>query len=73
MAWILKWYKLRKVEFKLMVVIIEKKNTFHRCRCLHTYEENGMVELRNRRIIEHRLALMFHSNVPIEFWIFLSK
>ena len=42
----------------------------HRFSCPYTHEQNGLVERRNRHVVETGLSLLAHSSVPKRFWHF---
>jgi transposase InsO family protein len=40
----------------------------HQTSCVHTPEQNGIFERKNRHIIEMTRCLLLQSNVPKKFW-----
>jgi hypothetical protein len=40
----------------------------HRLSCPHTHQQNGVVERKDRHIVETSLALLSHAHVPLEYW-----
>ena len=45
----------------------------HRVICLHTYEQNCMVERRHRYIVEIRLTFLGQCNAPLKYWSYAFK
>lgn len=41
----------------------------HQLSCLHTVEQNGLVERKHRNVTELGLTMLFHSNAPKRFWV----
>ena len=40
----------------------------HQSSCAHTPQQNGVVERKNRHLVETARTLLLHSNVPFRFW-----
>ena len=40
----------------------------HRVSCLHTHQQNGVVERKHRHVEEIGLALLYHAKVPLQYW-----
>ena len=40
----------------------------HQSSCVHTPQQNGVVERKNQHLIETARTLLLHSNVPFRFW-----
>ncbi|KAJ9698075.1 hypothetical protein PVL29_007267 [Vitis rotundifolia] len=40
----------------------------HQSSCAHTPQQNGVVERKNRLLVEIARTLLLHSNVPFRFW-----
>ncbi|EPS58321.1 hypothetical protein M569_16494, partial [Genlisea aurea] len=46
-----------------------KTGLIHHLSCPHTHEQLGMVERRHRTIREHGMTFLFHSGLPLNFWV----
>ena len=46
----------------------KKRGIFYQSSCVHTPQQNGMVERKHRHLIEVSRALFFQSNAPFSFW-----
>ncbi|XP_071695902.1 uncharacterized protein [Rutidosis leptorrhynchoides] len=51
-----------------MSLFCEKHGIIHQTTCPHTPPQNGVVEMKNRILLEITRALMIESNVPKSFW-----
>ena len=40
----------------------------HQTSCPHTPQQNGVVERKNRHLVETTRTLLLHGNVPLRFW-----
>ncbi|RVW99739.1 Retrovirus-related Pol polyprotein from transposon TNT 1-94 [Vitis vinifera] len=40
----------------------------HQSSCAHTPQQNGIVERKNRHLVETARTILLHSNVPFRFW-----
>ena len=40
----------------------------HQSSCAHTPQQNGVVERKNRHLVETARTLLLHCNVPFRFW-----
>ena len=45
-----------------------EKGILHQSTCKNTPQQNGIVERKNRYLIEVGRVLMFHMNVPTHLW-----
>lgn len=41
----------------------------HRVSCPYTFEQNGVIELRNRRVVEKRFALLIQVHLSSLCWV----
>ncbi|KAJ0850106.1 putative RNA-directed DNA polymerase [Helianthus annuus] len=57
-------------EFCNLAPFFSSLGIIHRRSCPHTSEQNGIIERRNRHVVETGLALLAHSNTPTRFWSF---
>lgn len=48
---------------------LEMCGIIHQLSCPHTPQQNGVVERKHRHIVETGLSLLFHSNVPMRYWV----
>ncbi|KAK9062643.1 hypothetical protein SSX86_019831 [Deinandra increscens subsp. villosa] len=55
-------------EFRNLSTYFTSLGIVHRRSCLHTSEQNGIVERRHRHVVETGLALLAQSHVPQRFW-----
>ena len=51
-----------------MAQFCKEKGMIHQTSCAYTPEQNGVVERKNRTILEITRALMLESKVPTHFW-----
>ena len=47
---------------------LSNKDILHQKTCLHTPQQNGVVERKNRHILETVCTLLIASLVPLNFW-----
>lgn len=47
----------------------QENGILHQLNCPHTPEQLRIVERRHRLIVELGLALLYHSGVPVKFWV----
>lgn len=57
-------------EYRKLSTFFESIGIFHRLACPHTHEQNGMVERRNRHIVETGITLLANSCLPFKYWHF---
>ena len=55
-------------EFRSLHKFFVTKGIQHRLACLHTSQQNGIVDRRHRSIVETGLSLLSHSSVPLKHW-----
>ena len=55
-------------EYRPFTKILQSHGISHRVSCPHMHQQNGVVELKHRHIVEIRLALLYHANMPLHFW-----
>lgn len=55
-------------EYRKLNYFFERQGIIHRLACPHTHEQNGLVERRNRHILETGLALLAYFSVPLNYW-----
>lgn len=56
-------------EFIPLTSICKKFGTMNRISCPHAHQQNGLVERKQRHIVETRLALLAHFTLPPHFWV----
>jgi hypothetical protein len=56
------------VEFIPVQRLLASKGISYRQTCPHTHHQNGRVERRHRHIVDTGLALLAHSNLPLQYW-----
>lgn len=49
--------KFQFLSFTLHSIVIN-----HRKTCLHTFEQNGVMETKNKRVVERGLAMLIHKS-----------
>ena len=47
---------------------LEQNEILHRSSCVYTPQKKGVVELKNRHILDIARTLLFYRQVPKEFW-----
>ncbi|KAD1865828.1 hypothetical protein E3N88_42185 [Mikania micrantha] len=57
-------------EFRKLTPHLSSMGIQHRFSCPHTSEQNGVVERRQRHVVETGLTLLAQSHVPQRFWHF---
>jgi len=55
-------------EFIPVQKLLASKGISYRQTCPHTHHQNGRVERRHRHIVDTGLALLAHSNLPLQYW-----
>ncbi|GJY75602.1 retrovirus-related pol polyprotein from transposon TNT 1-94 [Tanacetum coccineum] len=55
-------------EFRNLALFFSSLGIIHRRSCLHTSEQNGFVERRNRHVVETGITLLAQACVPQRFW-----
>ena len=80
---ILKWQKYVEWYFNTTIKIVQSNwggeycslhnflqnyGITHRVSCLHTHQQNGVVERKHRHVEEIGLALLYHAKVPLQYW-----
>ena len=61
------WSYSRKVRGKLSS-FLSLKGILHQSTCLHTPQQNGIAERKNRHLVETAHSLMLNTNVPVHHW-----
>ncbi|KAE8678215.1 putative zinc metalloprotease EGY1 [Hibiscus syriacus] len=57
---------------KLLSCVLLTAGVVHRVTCPHTSKQNGVVEQKNRHIIELALVLLAQTSMPIKFWTYAA-
>ena len=47
---------------------MSRNGILHQTSCPHTPQQNGVVERKNRHLVEITRALLLHGNDPLRFW-----
>ena len=47
---------------------MSQRGILHQSSCAHTPQQNGVVECKNRHLVETVRTLLLHSHVPFCFW-----
>jgi hypothetical protein len=55
-------------EYRTLSKFFENCGILHRVSCPHTHQQNGVVERKDRHIVETGLALLSHAHLPFRFW-----
>jgi hypothetical protein len=55
-------------EYRPLNKLLTQFGIFHRISCPHTHQQNGAIERKHRHIVETRLALLSHANMPFHYW-----
>lgn len=50
-----------------------EKGILSQCSCLHTPQQNGVAERKNRHLLEVTRTLFVESSVPPQFWVEASS
>ena len=53
--------------FQCMIFFLKKGIECQRT-CVYTPQQKGVVERKHRHVLNTTRALLFHSNLPLEFW-----
>ncbi|KAE8697706.1 RING/U-box superfamily protein [Hibiscus syriacus] len=48
-----------------------KEGIVYRLTCLHTFEQNSVVERKRRHVVELALVLLAQTSIPIRFWSYI--
>jgi transposase InsO family protein len=48
---------------------LSQNGIFHRLTCLHTSQQNGIAERKQRHIVETGLTLLAQSELPLKYWV----
>jgi len=61
-------------EFRPFTSFLKDLGISHRLICPHTHHQNGVVERKNRHIVELGLTLLSHVSLPLSYWdyVFLT-
>ena len=54
--------------FQGTINFLHEKGIFHQATCRYTPQQNGIVERKNRNLLQVARALMFSMNVPKYLW-----
>lgn len=58
-------------EFKPLVHFLENEGLIYHWMCLHSSEQNGMVESHHYRVVGMGLTLLLHSGALKHFWMYV--
>ena len=58
----------REYFFAPFILFMSQHGILHRSSCAHTPQQNGVVERKNRHLIETTRTLLLHYHVPFRFW-----
>ena len=50
------------------ISFMSQHGILHQSSCVHTPQQNGIAERKNRHLIETSLTLLLHYHVPFRFW-----
>ena len=56
------------VEYRSLHNFLESCGITHRVSCLHTHQQNGVVERKHCHVVETGLALLYHVKVSLQYW-----
>ena len=55
-------------EYHVFSDFLQSNGIAHRVSCPSAYQQNGLVEIKHRHIVENGLALLAHAFMPLKFW-----
>lgn len=55
-------------EYRSLVHFFKKFGIDHRVSCLHTSQQNGVVERKHRHIVDTGLSLLANAHMPLAYW-----
>lgn len=55
-------------EFQALTSFLQTHGIIHRLSCAHTSQQNGVVEIKHRHIVDMGLSLLAHASMPLSFW-----